>query len=173
MQIKANIVADPAAACPNPPSTTRIICIKYSGVITQGNFTGATYQDFQIVMAGTNAYNRIPSIVLPPVVTGNWTAETYTNGGAIEAPIDCAGNNTYVGVAKWYDGNFDAQRCVDTCATNSDCHFVNTYFQRRNGTPYVQHCALYTRHWPAWYATNVGQTRGDDNLTVQYDNSFG
>jgi hypothetical protein len=70
-----------------------------------------------------------------------------------------------MGLSYWHDGRFDIQRCIDSCqqATRDDvdgrqCHFVNTYLQRRDGVPYAQHCAMYTAYWPSQYVTLLLRT---------------
>lgn len=171
--VHTDFLLDPAGACPNPNGTTRINCNLYSGGInmTDANFGGIYEEQFQIVIAGSNAYNQIANITIPRVA--GYITDTYTNGGAIEAPLDCFGNDTYLGVARWYDGKFNATRCTDICTKNPACHFVNTYFQTLNDVPYTQHCALFSVHWPAWYATNTGQFRTQGEVEINDHSSFG
>lgn len=123
-------------------------------------------------MAGSNAYVQKVNVTDTPEFEG-YSTDTYSSGGAIEANKDCYGNNTYLGVQIWRDGQFDPKRCIDVCEPNNDCHFVNTYLQLKNNVPYSQHCSLYSVHWPAWYATNLGQSRQSDDIQISYNNSYG
>ena len=91
--------------------------------------------------------------VVTPDVPAGYALEKYAFGAAIEAPLDCNGEDTYMGMRYWQDGKFDAQRCITACEETKDvsgrqCHFVNTYMQRRNNVPVVQHCAMFSKYWP-------------------------
>jgi hypothetical protein len=133
---------------------------------------GQYQQDFHVVMAGSNAYVKEVRFDGVSNILG-FTTDIYKDGGAIQAPLDCYGNNTYLGFKKWTDGKFDAQRCVDACLATQNCHFANTYFMRDDGVPFAQHCSLYTVHWPAWYATNEGQYVGGDEIEINSTKSYG
>jgi hypothetical protein len=129
---------------------------------------GQYQMDFQVVVAGSNAYVKDIDGSIVPEVPG---FETEVLNAGIEAPLDCHGEDTYLGVHTWDDGKLDIQRCIDTCTGNARCHFVNTFLERFNNVPIVQHCARYTAHWNATYATNTGQTRGDD-MIIEITNSY-
>ncbi|KAF2825770.1 hypothetical protein CC86DRAFT_34706 [Ophiobolus disseminans] len=154
---------DPADACPNPDSTTRIICNLYTSAISLGNatYSGKNESQFQIVIAGSNAYTQVVNITVP--AANGYDTDIYDNGAAIDAPLDCNGQNTSLGVTTWTDGKSDAQRCADACNANSNCHFANSYFQNLGDPPHNQYCALYTAHWPSWYATNT-----NNNASISY-----
>jgi len=131
-----------------PPSE----CDLWSGTILPNIAIneGQTREDFHVVMAGANAY--VKDVVTPDVPAG-YALEKYAFGAAIEAPLDCNGEDTYMGMRYWQDGKFDAQRCITACEETKDvsgrqCHFVNTYMQRRNNVPVVQHCAMFSKYWP-------------------------
>jgi hypothetical protein len=116
---------------------------------------GQIREQFQVVMAGANAY--VKDIIFnntTPAIPSGYAIEKYALGAAIEAPLDCNGEDTYMGLAYWPDGHFDAQRCISACeqthdATGRPCHFVNTYMQRRNNVPVIQHCAMFSEYWPS------------------------
>ncbi|KAI4696119.1 uncharacterized protein J4E88_000291 [Alternaria novae-zelandiae] len=163
--------------CPNPESTTYIKCDLWSGTILPNIAIneGQTREDFHVVMAGANAY--VKDVVTPDVPAG-YALEAYALGAAIEAPLDCNGEDTYMGMRYWQDGKFDAQRCITACEETNDasgrqCHFVNTYMQRRNNVPVVQHCAMFSKYWPIEFATNVGQLRGNDEIDISETDSYG
>ncbi|EMD87748.1 hypothetical protein COCC4DRAFT_143088 [Bipolaris maydis ATCC 48331] len=174
----------PGPKCPNPSSSTMIKCTLWSGTISpNANINkGQIREQFRIVMAGSNAY--VKDITFSNRKDGssnilkNWIVEKYKNGAAIQVPLDCNGVDTYMGVAAWRDGKFDAQRCLDACKVAGDtdiqsrkCRFVNTYVQRRNGVQVAQHCAMFSEYWPAPFATNLGQLRGD--VEISETDSYG
>lgn len=163
---------DPGPTCSNPPSTTLIKCDLWAGTILRDislNY-GETRENFEGVIAGSNAVSFIHNSNTSTRLTKNqyvqdvidnvptapgYSVETYANGAAIEAPLDCNGQDTYLGSAGWHDGQFHVARCTETCeevSANSGegrkCRFVNTYLLRRDGVPYSQQCAMYTAHWP-------------------------
>jgi hypothetical protein len=173
MFYERNPVLAPGAACPNPDSTTKIKCDLWTGTITNDmalNY-GQYQEKFQVVIAGSNAWVKDIAPIIVPKLHG-FTTDVYEAGGAIEAPLDCHGEDTYLGVQKWYDGRLDTKRCAATCVANGRCHFINTFIERHNGVPFAQHCALYTAHWPPRYTTNVGQL-WDGQRVINITNSFG
>lgn len=116
-----------------------------------------------------------------------YSQPTYLGQAAINAPNDCNGGYTYMGVKIWTDGPFDASKCAAACSGVSDynranppsngaapqtCQFFNTYVLLRNGTSVGQYCAMYNETWSASTATNVGQWRGYDHYTVDYSYAF-
>jgi hypothetical protein len=134
---------------------------------------GQYRQGFNVVIAGSNAYFKdILGADVVPSISG-YTTDVYENGAGIQAPLDCNGKDTYLGVQKWYDGKFSAHRCLDACDTTKDCHFVSTYFLRKNGVPFAQHCAFFSAHWPEQYATNKGQYGGEDEFHTNTTYSYG
>jgi hypothetical protein len=164
----------PGPRCPNPPSSTKIKCAMWRGTITSDMpmNSGQYQQDFLVVIAGSNAYVKdVLDLGVVPKVAG-YTTEVYEHGAAIQTPLDCHGKDTYLGVREWFDGKYSAQRCIDACSAMPDCHFANTYFERKDDVPFSQHCALFSARWPASYATNSGQYQGDEvhhmNATYSY-----
>lgn len=72
---------------------------------------------------------------------------------AINAPINCQGQNTHEGCFTFFDGTFDPNRCADTCTnqtrynlargfTDRPCRFFNTFRLYKNGVRYAQYCSL-------------------------------
>lgn len=100
---------------------------------------------------------------------------------AILAPLDCNGNDSYMGMRLLTDGApFDKQRCAAICdATtryNIDhppanpatpprlCKFYNTFILSKNFISQGQYCAMYSQYWdPEVYANNSGQYDGEGN----------
>ncbi|KAF1837759.1 hypothetical protein BDW02DRAFT_627691 [Decorospora gaudefroyi] len=178
---------EPGTGCMDPASTTMIKCDLWNGTILPSITlnSGQMRGDFKVVMAGSNAYVKdIPGSfatdnTLPPVPAG-YTIEQYANGGAIIAPTDCNGSETYMGMRYWADGQLDITRCLAACHAAGEgdiygrqCRFINTYIQRRNGVPTSQHCSMYSNYWPSTYATNLGQSRGSDLVTISATDSYG
>jgi hypothetical protein len=168
-----NPLLAPGEACPNPASTTRIKCNVYTGTITDADAKndGHYQTDFHVVIAGSNAYVKDVASSGQPFTAPGFEVDTYTSGGAIQAPLDCNGKDTFVGSKMWYDGKIEIQRCIDACTANNGCHFINTFMEQHNDVPSIQNCALYSARWPETYATNIGQYRGNQKITIT--NSYG
>ncbi|CAN9380491.1 unnamed protein product [Alternaria alternata] len=154
------VVSPAPELCPNPPSTTIIKCDLWSGTILP-----------DIAISHGQLREQFH-------VSDDYTIEKYDMGAAIEARLDCNGEDTYMGLKHWSDGHFDAQRCMDICkethdASGRQCRFANTYMQRRNNVPTDQHCALFSKYWPTQYATNIGQQRGSSNISISSTDSYG
>lgn len=160
---------DPGAGdeCSNPSSTTMIKCAFWGGPLTTANANnvGQWRNKFQVVIAGSNGYvsNAIAS------VPGYGTAIPLGNA-AINAPYDSLGFDSYMGVAIFTDGPFDASLCARACSEKSayaiahpptdgspvqTCQFFNTYILYINTTSNLQgqYCAMYSESWPKSYAT--------------------
>lgn len=107
---------------------------------------------------------------------------TYLGNAAINAPLDCNGHDTYMGVKIWTTGPFDPRLCAAACTATSDfdrthgfsqtCQFYNTYLLLKNGTAVGQYCAMYNQTWSSSYATNVGQYRGYNHYTIAQSYSY-
>jgi hypothetical protein len=165
----------PGPKCTNPPSSTKIKCGLWSGTITPdvAMNEGQFQEDFEVVIAGSNAYVRdvIDTVPIPNVV--GYTTEVYDHGAAIQAPVDCRGKDTYLGVMQWYDGKYSARRCLDQCDDTPSCNFVNTFFQRKNAIPYSQHCSMFTARWNRSFATNIGQYQDNEVYHMNTTYSYG
>ncbi|KAI4720392.1 hypothetical protein E4T48_03404 [Aureobasidium sp. EXF-10727] len=168
------------ASCANPPSTTNIKCVFWGGPVTTDNAknNGQWRKDFHVVIAGSNGYVN-SKIVTPP----GCTTPIPLGNAAINAPFDCNGKDTYLGVRIFQTGPFDISKCAAACAAQADyarahppangsapktCQFYNTYMLLKNGETVGQYCALYDHSWPQSYATNFGQYRGSDKYTIEW-----
>ena len=155
----------------------------YGGPVTAASATntGQYRYDFHVVIAGSNGYVS-KSIATP----AGYVGPAPLGNAAINAPLDCNGKDTYMGVKIFTSGPFDAGLCASACSAQSDynraypppsgipqtCQFFNTYVLY-NGTQAVgQYCTLYNETWPANYATNVGQYRGSDHYTIGYSCTY-
>ena len=133
------------------------------------------------MIEGSNGYVN-KSIATPDGYTG----PVYLGDAAINAPLDCNGEDTYMGVKIFTKGPFDAGLCAAACTSQSNynlahapadkpaqtCQFFNTYVLYKNKKAVGQYCSLYSQSWPATFATNRGQHRGQDDYTIDYSYTF-
>ncbi|KAI9814586.1 MAG: hypothetical protein M1827_003142 [Pycnora praestabilis] len=168
---------NPAAACPNPPSTTNIKCTLWglpvtpAGVTNTGQWRGpedANGQAFHVVIAGSNGYNKpIPAPTVP-----SFDAPASLGDAAINAP------SGYLGV-KFFSQPYDPNICAAACTSQTTydketasngvydpCNYFNIYILYDNGLAQGFYCSLYTIPEDPSYATNVGQYRGSDHYTI-------
>ncbi|GAB7345790.1 hypothetical protein MBLNU457_4054t2 [Dothideomycetes sp. NU457] len=173
---------NPTSTCTDPPSTTVIKCVYYGGPVTANSATntGGYSYDFHVVIAGSNGY------------VNNATPSGYTNlmalgTSAINAPLDCDNRDTYMGVQIFDPSNpFDPALCAAACTATSNynrqhpaqdgsyqtCNFFNTYVLYNNSQSVGQYCSMYNESWPASFATNNGQWRGNDYFNIAYSYTF-
>jgi len=172
--------------CPNPPSTTNFKCTLWGAPVVQAqaNNKGQWRDSFQIVITGSNGYNKDAP---PPAISGfNGPQEL---GGAINAPLDAQGYDTFIGYqyfpfsqSQGYDPSFCAQACTAQTQYNSEhpdldgafqtCTFFNAYVLSQDSIPQGLYCSLYSQSWAPGYADNYGQTRGSDRYTVSRSYSY-
>ena len=125
------------------------------------------------------AYNKT---VAPPAIAG-FDGPTELPG-AIEAPLDAQGHNTYMGYRYFpftQAQGYDPQDCADQCTsqtrynaqyravangTYQTCAFFDAYVLAKNGVAQGLVCSLYNQTWSADYATNTVQWSGSDAYTV-------
>lgn len=173
---------EPGDGCENPSSTTVIKCVFWGGYLSAAGAqnTGQWRDDFQVVIAGSNAY------MSNAVKTIDGFTGTALGNAAINAPLDCNGAYTYMGVKTFSNSYFDPSLCAAACVTQNEyntehppadrapdlCKFFTTYMISKNGQPQGQFCAMYTETWGTEYAVNVGQWAGDDHYTVEYGFSY-
>ncbi|KAI6909135.1 hypothetical protein KC318_g4057 [Hortaea werneckii] len=153
---------DPTATCTNPPSEEVIKCVYWGGPVTEASATnvGQYRRDFHVVIAGSNGYvNKsiaTPDGYQPPVALGD---------AAINAPLDCNKKDTYMG-SKYNLAHPPKNGVAQTC------QFFNTYILYKNSQSVGQYCSLYSETWPATFATNRGQWRGNDHYTIGQSFAF-
>ncbi|RYC56894.1 hypothetical protein CHU98_g9302 [Xylaria longipes] len=173
----------PGDDCPNPASTTLIKCVFWGGPTSADNAknTGFTYYGFDIVIAGSNAYDSLTA----PLEDGY--AKPVSLGNAqINAPSDCGGYDTYLGSKMFTDGPFDPALCAAACTAQSEynianppaagpaetCQFFNTYLLLKNGLPEGQVCSLYSLSWDATYSSTSAQYHDGDHYSVAFSFSY-
>ncbi|MCJ1229635.1 hypothetical protein MMC12_006304 [Toensbergia leucococca] len=187
MYIERDPSLDPnAASCPNPPSTTNYKCTLWGAPVCAQEATnlGQWRDSFQVVITGSNGYNKNAP---PPSIPG-FTGPTEL-GGAINAPLDASGKNTYItfkyypfSQSQGYTPSTCASACTSQTAYNSrhpaadgtyvTCEFFNAYVLSENGVPQGLYCSLYTETWAPSYGTNYGQYRGSNRYTVSESYSY-
>lgn len=187
MYAERDPTVDPNAAnCPNPPSLTNYKCTLWGAPVCDEEATnyGQWRDSFQVVIAASNAYNKNSAPAAIPGYTG-----PQELGGAINAPLDVNGSNTYMGF-KFYafsqSQGYTPSTCAAACTSQSSynkahpasdgtfqtCTFFNSYVLSKNAIPQGLYCSLYNETWAPRYATNYGQYRGSDRYTVSESYSF-
>jgi hypothetical protein len=155
---------EPASSCPDPPSTTTIKCVFWGGYVAEENANndGQWRNDFHVVIAGSNGYMK----TAVPDVAGY--QGVFLGDQTIEAPYNCNGEETYMGVKLFTISYFDPALCAAACTAATqfnldhppppgqpvECTFFATYIAARNGRPEGQYCALYSQGWDKSFATN-------------------
>lgn len=185
--IERDPTLDPNAdSCPNPPSLTNYKCTLWGAPVSASEATnnGQWRDSFQVIIAGSNAYNKVS----PPSAVNCFDGPTEL-GGAINAPLNQLGQNTYMGYkyhpfsqTQGYDPSTCAADCTSQTAYDSrhpaadgsyqTCVFFNAYVLSLNSVPQGLYCSLYNLTWSASYATNYGQYRGSDRYTVSRSYSY-
>ncbi|KAI7157745.1 glycoside hydrolase [Hortaea werneckii] len=167
---------EPAAACPNPSSTNNIKCVFWGGYLEAAGATntGQWRQNFQVVIAGSNGYMK----TTVPAVTG-FTGRSLGRK-TINAPLDCNGKDTYMGMKLFTTSYFDPKLCAAACTSQNEynrahppangqpqiCKFFTTFLMAVNGRPEGQYCSMYTQAWDDSYNNNEGQWRGSNHYTL-------
>ena len=102
-----NPTLEPGVGCEDPPSTTVIKCVFWGGYVEAANaLNEGQYRDqFHVVIAGSNGYMKTAI----PEVDG-YDGEALGNA-AINAPLDCNGQDTYMGSKLFTTSRFDPGLC--------------------------------------------------------------
>jgi len=179
---------DPSTGCTNPNATANIKCSFWGIPIdaTSATNKGQFRSSFEVAIAGSNGYVKNGYVELNPGTAPNYVGPSYLANAAINAPLDCNNQNSFLGSRTFNTGAFDERLCSaacdDTTAYNArhppaygaplKCVFFNTYMLSKNGVPYQQQCAMYTQAWNNTYATNTGYTSGSNVYTIRYSSTY-
>ncbi|KAL8650149.1 MAG: hypothetical protein Q9210_003996 [Variospora velana] len=186
LYVERDPTLDPnTVSCPNPPSLTNFNCTLWGRTVSAAQATNRGYlrASFRVVIAGSNAYNK----AAPPPSVACYAGPTAF-GGAIQAPLNAMGQDTFLGNrfrAFSATQDYDTSRCAADCSEQTGynsrhpaadgsyktCAFFNPYVVTKNGVPQGFQCALYTDVWDASYGTNYGYNQGTDRYTIS--RSFG
>ncbi|PQE18832.1 Galactose oxidase protein [Rutstroemia sp. NJR-2017a WRK4] len=140
--------------CPNPASQTLIKCALFGGVLSASSATnvGQWQADFNVVIAGSNAYNAIA----PPTLSGYGTPQSFGTA-TIDAP---ANTTTYMGEESFSQAQpYDPSLCAATCSAkhSPECAFFVSYILYENGQNGVFTCTYFTVSYGPEQAIEKGQ----------------
>ncbi|KAK5626649.1 hypothetical protein RRF57_002364 [Xylaria bambusicola] len=171
----------PGDLCLDPPSMTQIKCVFWGGYISADNAgnKGQYVRDFQVLIAGSNGYmkTQVPDV---PGYTG-----VALGNVAINAPLNCRNQDTYMGSKIFTTSYYDPGLCAAACKSQNEyntahppqegepkiCKFFVTFLAERNGAPEGQMCVMYTQQWDTSYATNDVSLRLFALLLLQSTNT--
>jgi hypothetical protein len=173
--------ANPGPDCQDPEAVANIKCSFWGGPVytdTATN-TGQWREKFEVAIAGSNGYSSLKT------QAADGYKQVELKNSAINSPLDCNKQGSYMGYKLFVENAFDAKLCATACKETNKwalehppatgkpqlCRYFNTYILLKNGVSQGQYCSMYTQEWDASFATNDGQYRGDDHYTIQY--SFG
>lgn len=134
---------------------------------------------FQVVIAGSNAYN----VVECPTALSGYTQRTLSTGNgygncainAVGTSCTAGQSDSYLRSATFNDGVLDHSRCQKVCDafTGPDsCKFFTSYMLVTNGKCGVQQCGFYKRAWDNTYCKNTGQMTSNGPVTIQWSSAF-
>ncbi|TGO68038.1 hypothetical protein BOTNAR_0031g00250 [Botryotinia narcissicola] len=146
--------------CPNPPSQTLIKCSLFGGLLDASSATnsGQWQADFQVVIAGSNAYNS----VAPPAISGYGGVQNFGTA-AVNAP---ANTTTYMGVEAFPQTQpYDPTVCAAACSSKSNpsCAFFVSFILYENGQNGVFTCTYFTVPYGSDRANEIGQYDAQGN----------
>ncbi|KAF2085164.1 hypothetical protein K490DRAFT_47488 [Saccharata proteae CBS 121410] len=167
------IVRPDYQVCTNPPSTAFVKCTLYGYPVAAAALTnqGGYQADFHVVIAGSNGYNKDPAPA--PAAQPNFTGPSTLLPGAIEA-------DAYYLYEFYNSVGFDPSVCAAGCQRNTAydhanpdaqgnykaCNMFNAYVLFVDGVPQGTTCAYFDAPVDDSHATNVGQYRGGQQITV-------
>lgn len=171
--------------CSNPASVTNIKCVFWGVQVSAATATntGQFRDEFQVVITGSNGYNKDA----PPACQPDYYGPVAL-GGAILAPNDpVTDTSTYITYTFFAFGDgpddiqfFNPEVCTASCSATTAfdiqlglgvdgqgapavCNMVVAYVLSDANVPQGMYCAMYTESWAPEYATNVGQYRPNAN----------
>ncbi|KAF2137094.1 uncharacterized protein K452DRAFT_201582, partial [Aplosporella prunicola CBS 121167] len=158
--------------CKNPDPTANVKCTLYGYPVSAETATnkGAYFSEFQSVIVASNGYNK-----------ENYAAPMVPSFFTPEGPLAGAVQDSSYYLYELYTSGFDPSLCGKGCKANTAyneahppasgkpvrCFAFNAYIQYKNGSPEGTFCSYFSYAVNASSkATNVGETRGSDRITI-------
>jgi len=163
--------------CPNPSSITNYKCSLWGSSIDAASATnyGQMRDEFEVVIAGSNGYDKTNSTT-PPSVPG-WGSPGNCSGGAISS-----GGSYWMG-SNFYPGPFNPSLCTlygqAQTSTNKQiaqqqgansyvpCNMINAYMVHMNGVAQGTYCQLFDTVLDSSWASFQGVWSGENYFSVQ------
>ncbi|KAK4610532.1 hypothetical protein CLAFUW4_13960 [Fulvia fulva] len=143
------------AECSNPPSTTLIKCVLWSGPLSTSNAVNNVQVrgNFTVAIAGSNAYNKVTPPALP-----NYVGPTNLGRRTFSRSVGTCSNGTRTGIRELLSyaptDPFNVTRCATACDAEPQCQFFATcVLTRESGAQFGQICTFYRLPWGKEYAT--------------------
>ncbi|CZT20668.1 uncharacterized protein RCC_06526 [Ramularia collo-cygni] len=170
---------DPGTACPNPPSITNIKCTLWGSSISRetATNTGQYREQFHVVVAGSNGYDKTPSFS-PAISVPQFDRTANISGSTISVSPQ---KGVYF-TADFFSGPFDPSVCgvyaqAQTKANRDaaiarglssyqPCNFFGAYTPYKNKYAQGTMCALYTTPIDASNAKKAAINSGNDFFDV-------
>ncbi|KAB2577062.1 hypothetical protein BFW01_g2297 [Lasiodiplodia theobromae] len=163
----------------NPDSITTIACTLYAYHVaaSKATNTGQYRDNFQVVITGSNGYNKDSSKQSFTSIDGYQAPQNFEDA-CINAPTynDFDSYITYTTYTDAYDPRVCAKACdaqteYDKEHPNDDqeykaCNYFVAYVMAKNEEPQGLFCALYSLPWNSTYAVNTGYSWSSDVYTI-------
>ncbi|KAH7045906.1 hypothetical protein B0J12DRAFT_701049 [Macrophomina phaseolina] len=165
----------------NPDSITTIGCTLYAYHVAASLATnkGQWRDNFQVVITGSNGYNKISSKISNTVkaIDGFKAPQDFGTKAVNAKPYH--GFDSYI-TYKTYTDAYDPRLCAKACKTqtaynikypNRDgtykaCNYFVAYVLAKNDEPQGIFCSLYALPWNSTWAVNDGYYYGSDHYTI-------
>lgn len=178
---------EPGAGCKNPTAFANIKCSFWGTALdsTTANNYGQWRDDFQVGIAGSNAYTSYK--VGGPI--DKWSSPQKLDTATMNAPLwDCSNTWTYLGYKMFQSGPYDPNLCAAACDAQTaynvahppskgkpvKCAAFGTYIltmtNKTSSYQMGQMCTLYTSAWDSQYAVNKASY--DDGIGAKYTYSY-
>ncbi|GME47386.1 hypothetical protein GTA08_BOTSDO11651 [Neofusicoccum parvum] len=171
------------------PSTTNIKCALFGGSVSSDSATntGQWRNQFQVVITGSNGYNKKPAVVTPPDCNkgsknNGWKSGTKcSGGGAIIKAGALMGQRFFSGP---YDPSLCAAYAEAQVAINKKsasiwtlwryqpCNSFNAYAVIKNKKTVGTYCSLFNVDVTASTSTYFGGKSGQDTFAVDNSNVY-
>lgn len=161
---------DPGPACPNPPSVSNYKCALWGSSISRqtATNTGQYRQDFHVVIAGSNGYDKT-FFQQAEQVSGFNAAQNISGQAITKAQAYFLGSEFFAGP---YDPTLCGYYATAQTSANRDyakahgqktyqpANCFNAYYVYRSDYAWGTYCSIYNQNVGASYAGSVDQTSG-------------